>query len=597
MASTTTSTGGNVSATITNDASNVSRSGNTVSATVKATWKQTSSWTANSVKCWIPAGGTAYTLFNSNSGANHTSSSSTYSASKDCSWTVNAGDSSLTYEVGFGWNGWSPSQGVKLANTITFSKGSYTVAYNANGGSSTPSTQTVTVGNSCTLASAISHANTSSDSNATITVSYNANGGSSTPSNGTGTAVNTTTTTYTFSKWALGSTSGTKYSAGASFTPSGNSTMYATWTTSDSTSRKSNPSITTAGSILRSNSTGSQYTVSYNANGGSSTPSSQTATKTRSYSFSKWNTNSSGTGTDYNASTAYTFSANTTLYAKWTYSDSGGAITLASSISRANGATAGYAITYNANGGSGAPGNQTSGNRTITYTFNKWAAGSTSGTQYSASSSYTPSADITMYALWNSSTSNNSSWTVSSVVPTRTGYTFLGWSENQNATTADYTSNSTYTITSGKTLYAVWQINYYYLDLNGYLDNAYISNIATYGKCDVYINGVKDATQVTDYYKQWPYGTQYEFKNITSDWGCKYDGVNSGTLSGTIGAGNVSTRLTFHRFPVTLQANKDGQWYTGIMWINDNGTWVKAKALHIRHEDDWERLEKIDFTL
>ena len=519
----------------------------------------------------------------------------TYGGTRTGTCTVPAyGDVALSLGCGVGHNN---NTDISVSGVLSKPRPTWTVSYNANGGTSTPSSQTVYQGEACTLASKISRNNSSSTSNVTITVGYNANGGSSTPSNSTGTAVNTTTTTYTFSQWAAGSTSGTKYNAGASFTPSSNTTMYATWSTSSSTARTSNPSITLRGAISRANTTVSSYNVSYNANGGSSTPATQTATKTRSYSFGGWNTNSSGTGTNYSASTAYTFSANATLYAKWSSSDSGGSITLPAAISRANGSAAGYSVTYNANGGSGAPSAQTSANRTITYTFNKWAAGSTSGTQYSAGASYTPSAATTMYALWNSSTATNSAWTCSSTVPTRTGYTFLGWSESSTATTATYQPGTAYTLTSGKTLYAVWQINNYYIDVNGRNDNTDAGNITGYGKFDMYINNTLAATQITDYYQSHPYGTTYEIKNITPEWGIKYNGVQSGVLKGTVGVGDVSTRLSFTTLPVVVNANVNGAWEQGILYVNVNGEWRKAKALNIRQTDDWKKLDKFDFTL
>lgn len=374
-------------------------------------------------------------------------------------------------------NGWNtnfpanPDNGNTVTLYAVWAGNTYTVSYNANGGSSTPSSKSVTYPNSTTLSSAIARNNGTSTSNGTITVSYNVNGGNSTaPTASTGTYVNTTTTKYTFEKWHAGSATGTAYSAGASYQPTANVTMYAGWTSSSSTARTTNPSITLTGTKpTKANTTVSSYTVAYNANGGSSTPTTQTATKTRKYTFSKWNSKSDGTGTDYNSSTAYTFSANATLYAKYTSSDSGGSVTLANAISKANGSTTGYSVSYNANGGSGAPSAQTSGNRTITYTFNKWAAGSATGTTYSAGGSFTPSANTTMYATWNSSTSANSSWTCSSTTPTRTGYTFLGWSTSNTATTAAYKAGTAYTITGALTLYAVWQANTYTItyDKNG----------------------------------------------------------------------------------------------------------------------------------
>lgn len=346
------------------------------------------------------------------------------------------------------------------ANNVAKEPDLYYLYFNGNGGNGA-NTISCYQGNTATLPAATTRGNSTSTSTGTITITFNVNSGNGSNTTATGTYTNTTTTTYKFSKWAAGTTGGTQYNAGASYTPSGDITFYAIWTSSSSTARTQNPSITTRAAITRNNSTVSSYQVTYDPQGGSTTPGAQTATKTRSYSFGGWNTSNAGTGTNYNASQAYTFSENKTLYAKWNSSDSGGSITLASAISRANGSTSGYSVTYNANGGSGAPSAQTSGNRTITYTFSKWAAGSTGGTKYNAGASFTPSAATKMYAIWNSSTSANSSWTCSSTIPTRTGHTFLGWSTSSTATSATYKAGTAYTITSGLTLYAVWQKNNY----------------------------------------------------------------------------------------------------------------------------------------
>lgn len=93
------------------------------------------------------------------------------------------------------------------------------------------------------------------------------------------------------------------------------------------------------------------YTVSYNANGGSSAPASQTKTydvkltlsssvPTRTgYTFVGWATSSSASSAQYYAGGAYTANANVTLYAVWKGNQ--------------------YNISYNANGGTGAPTPQT----------------------------------------------------------------------------------------------------------------------------------------------------------------------------------------------------------------------------------------------
>ena len=74
-----------------------------------------------------------------------------------------------------------------------------------------------------------------------------------------------------------------------------------------------------------------------------------------------------------------------------------------------------YTVSYNANGGSGAPGSQTK---------------------------------IQDVAL-----------TLSSTKPTRSGYTFLGWATSSSATSANYSAGGSYTSNAGVTLYAVWKSN------------------------------------------------------------------------------------------------------------------------------------------
>nr|DAT72664.1 MAG TPA: hypothetical protein [Caudoviricetes sp.] len=152
------------------------------------------------------------------------------------------------------------------------------------------------------------------------------------------------------------------------------------------------------------------YTVSYNANGGSGAPSSQTkqhditltlsSTKpTRGgYEFAGWGTSATDTGVKYAAGGQYTGNASITLYAIWTN-------------------VAKLTINYNANGGSGAPVSQTH----LINTTSK----------------------------------------ISGAKPTRNNYVFLGWSTSSSATKATYIADGQYTnnsFTDGAivTLYAVW---------------------------------------------------------------------------------------------------------------------------------------------
>ena len=148
------------------------------------------------------------------------------------------------------------------------------------------------------------------------------------------------------------------------------------------------------------------YTVKYNANGGSSAPSSQTkwkdqtlklsATKpTRTgYTFKGWATSSSGS-VAYAAGANYTNNASVTLYAVWS---------TATTITE-------YDVTYNTNGGSN-----------VSSQVKKKGA-----------------------AL-----------TLRTTVPTKTGYTFKGWGLSEDTTTVTYAAGASYTKDADIILYAIW---------------------------------------------------------------------------------------------------------------------------------------------
>ena len=96
------------------------------------------------------------------------------------------------------------------------------------------------------------------------------------------------------------------------------------------------------------------------------------------------------------------------------YGSAGGSASVSISVSIP--AKPSYTVSFNANGGSGAPSSQT-----------KWYG---------------------------------TTLTLSSTVPTRVGYNFLGWSTSSTATSATYSAGGSYTSNSAATLYAVWELAY-----------------------------------------------------------------------------------------------------------------------------------------
>ncbi|MBE6522191.1 MAG: hypothetical protein E7Z62_03575 [Thermoplasmata archaeon] len=96
-------------------------------------------------------------------------------------------------------------------------------------------------------------------------------------------------------------------------------------------------------------------------------------------------------------------------------------------------------------------------NKTITCTFTRTAA-TTLYTCYLYYDANGGSGAPSTQSYTGSSTSSHS-FTISSTAPTRSGYTFLGWSTSSSASTASYSGGSSISVTynGSKTLYAVWQ--------------------------------------------------------------------------------------------------------------------------------------------
>lgn len=70
------------------------------------------------------------------------------------------------------------------------------------------------------------------------------------------------------------------------------------------------------------------------------------------------------------------------------------------------------------------------------------------------------------YSSQTTTVNRNSSYSFKTWIPTRVGYTLLGWSASSSATSITYSWSDSYTVTSSRTWYAVWQINTHKLTLN-----------------------------------------------------------------------------------------------------------------------------------
>ncbi len=206
--------------------------------------------------------------------------------------------------------------------------------------------------------------------------------------------------------------------------------------------------------IVKFTVTPSSYSVSYNANGGSGAPSSQTKTHgvnltlssakpTRTgYTFKNWNTAANGSGTAYNAGGTYSANAGATLYAQWTANS----YTVSFNANGGTTPTAGKAVTYNS-----AYGTLPTPTRTG-HTFTGWYTAASGGTRVNADTKVTITANQTLYAQWSVNsytlhvrpmggvyTNDAGSYTEDTTLtkkygestgvmnPTRKGYQFAAW--------------------------------------------------------------------------------------------------------------------------------------------------------------------------
>lgn len=232
------------------------------------------------------------------------------------------------------------------------------------------------------------------------------------------------------------------------------------------------------------------WSVSYNANGGSGAPASQTKwygkTLTLSsqkptrtgYTFQGWATSASGS-VAYSSGGSYTANGkNITLYAVWKAHT--------------------YTVSYNANGGSGAPANQTK-----TYGVNL---------------------------------------TLSSTKPTRSLYNFKGWGTSASSTTVSYAAGASYTNNAAITLYAIWELAYVYPRITGF----------SIARCNSSGTLTEDGTYAKIVFN---WATDYAISSITVKWKTETAtswtsttitaSGKSGSVSSIVGNGGLNNELIY----------------------------------------------------
>ena len=243
------------------------------------------------------------------------------------------------------------------------------------------------------------------------------------------------------------------------------------------------------------------YTATFYANGGTFSDGSTTWTKTvyggatNYYSQMEiptltksgctadgWH-DGSPTGTVYRQH--FETNGNQSFYANWNCSSSGGGTGGGETPTPTT-----YTVKYDANGGTGAPSNQTKKqgeSLTIStakptktgYTFTSWNTKKDgTGTKYDIGALYTVDAELTLYAQYKENTviytikydanggenapkeqtkTKGKELVLSTTVPTKEGYKFVNWNTKKDGTGTSYNAGSKYTTEASVTLYAQYE--------------------------------------------------------------------------------------------------------------------------------------------
>ena len=299
------------------------------------------------------------------------------------------------------------------------------------------------------------------------------------------------------------------------------------------------------------------YFDNLTASGSAKTSAGAVAVKTTVDSGAGWSTSNQIKLKSY----SYTYTRGTAavtryLYAKLINIDVvGGAMYASTTFSVPK--LASYTISYNANGGTGAPSRQTkwygkslklSSTKPTRpgHTFQGWATTASGAVAYAAGGNYTANSAVTLYAVWKANTytvvynanggsgapgnqvkTYGKSLKLSSTKPTRANYNFKGWGTSPTAKTVAYAAGGSYTDNAAITLFAVWEL-------------AYIKPIIhslTASRCDA--NGTLSDSGTSGLVK-FAWETTNVVSEITIAWESASGGSGSATVTASGNAGNVS---------------------------------------------------------
>ncbi len=262
-----------------------------------------------------------------------------------------------------------------------------------------------------------------------------------------------------------------------------------------------------------------------------------------------------------------------------------------------------HTVSYNANGGSGAPEAQT---KVYGYLlplssviptrdgcgFAGWATRpDASAVEYKPGDYYGADVDVTLYAVWtyyltydlnggnvgpmDQQTNGNTPFVVSDIKAGRKNYRFIGWKEGDVL----YQPGDTLPV-GNHCLVAQWEP---LLGLYAYLDGEQVDNMKDIASYEFLVNGVINES-LHDAYAPFPEGTTWELRNIrprdgyafTGFSNSLYDGGRTGTLTRPI-----NIRMIFRTIPERPKTEPVKTVFNGhtYYYFTEPMTWYEAKKL------------------
>lgn len=268
---------------------------------------------------------------------------------------------------------------------------------------------------------------------------------------------------------------------------------------------------------------------------------------------------------------------------------------------RANSSANGYTITFD-------PGQGTADYTTYTttdvtaYTFNSWnTAQNGSGSSYQPGGTYSSNSNATMYAQWVGTTTKGK---VAFPSATLANYSFLGWTRDL---TTKILVTEEYVPTKNEILYAVYEV---LVPDNPYttstaLDNLEITSTST--------SDITPFTGTISCVATLPIVRQllYSFSNDNGTTWTNYQSSNTYNFTGLHEETEYTCRIrvkavhqgvdsedlvvTSNPFTFTTLADQaklrrmiNGQWKKGKAYARRNGIWVKAKKVYIQIDGQWK---------